>query len=177
MKLKAQNTIEIISMVSVVLVVVVATLMFTNGQKLNLSNLSAININNGQQNQIIKPTQQINTITNSVQTDIETAGTLSNTVANMNETEIIDKLSNKTNADLLTVKSVNNEDVFDLANTLIDNLALTVSPFDKNDLTDTTKAALAKVAVDAKNKLGSDNTSSTYGTYTVYISLLNEIMQ
>ena len=82
MKLKAQNTIEIISMVSVVLVVVVATLMFTNGQKLNLSNLSAININNGQQNQLIKPTQQINTITNSIQTDIETA--INNCISNEN---------------------------------------------------------------------------------------------
>ena len=43
MKLKAQNTMEVITMVALVVVVVVSAFMFMNGKNSKLANLSAIN--------------------------------------------------------------------------------------------------------------------------------------
>lgn len=171
MKIKAQNTIEIISLASIVLIVVVSVFMFMKSNSTNVANLSKLN-NSGASNTITNSagnSSNIQTSETYTKIDVETAGALSSMVAQMKATELKKALDNKTISDLYSVKSNDDEDIFDLANKLITELNLTVSPFDKTDLSSTTKDSLVDVAVKARERLGSEQ-NETYTTYTAVLA-------
>lgn len=175
MKLKAQNTIEIISLVVVVLVVVVSVFMFMNGNSTTeLANLSKINATGNNSSYSGSNESSSNLQANGAysRVDVETAGALSSMVAQMKESELTKAIENKSIDELFSVKSSDEEDVFDLANKLINELSLPVSPFDKNDLSSSTKESLVKVAVDAKVRLGNQKNA----TYTMYTAVLAKII-
>jgi len=174
MKLKAQNTIEVISLVTVVLIVVVSVFMFTKSNTQNTANIAKINTT-GVNNAVSSTTGSSTNVQTSsayAKVDVETAGALSSIVAQMKESDLKKALSNKSIDELYTVKSNDDEDVFDLANKLINDLSLPVSPFDKTDLSTSTKDSLVKVAIDAKNRLG----STPNATYTMYTAVLAKII-
>ncbi len=171
MKLRAQNTIEIVSLVVIVAVVVIAVFMFMNGNKsANLANLSEINTIETSNNM-----QGTNGTSTNIQTsanskiDVETAGSLSSIIVQMNENDIKKALLDKSIEEISSVKSSDDEDIFDLANKLITELSLPVSPFDKADLPSNAKETLVKIAVDAKTRLG-DNQNQTYTMYTAVLA-------
>lgn len=179
MKLKAQNTIEIITMVSLVVVVVLSAFMFMNGHNNDIASLSSINTGgNTSVKQIIKNNDISTNFTTKTGTiDAETAGSLSSIVVNMKDSELLNALNNKTIDDVLAIKTDDGKDVFDLANELIKEYQgqITVSPFeDKLALNDDTKKDLVKVKFDTKAIL--DKTQKTNSTYDEYIAILAVII-
>ena len=168
MKHKAQNVIEVIALVSIVAVTILAWFMLTTDKSVNITNLSKVDklaqISSNEINQLNGPNSvnRNNNIT-------ETAGSLSNYVIAMSKTELENALTNKSIEQITIAKSANGEDIFDLANALIDELNLRISPFDKNDLSDDIKEKLVQVAEEAKNVLNG-GTSSVYINYTALLA-------
>lgn len=167
MKLKAQNTIEIISLVTVVLVIVVAVFTFVRGNNVNIANLSKID--NVVNQEVGNLGSNINEIQINKTVDAETAGSLSSILANKNQSEITKSLKSKSISEILSVKTDDNKDVFDLANILINDLSLNIEQFDKSNLPLTVKDSLVQVAIEAKKELGT-NISNTYTMYTAVLA-------
>ena len=177
MKLKAQNTIEIITMVSLVVVVVLSAFMFMSGNNNSMANLSSINTGKTVVKQVVNNNISTNFVTKTGTIDSETAGSLSSIVVNMKDSELLNSLNNKTIDDVLAIKTDDGKDVFDLANELIKEYQgqITVSPFeDKLALNDDTKKDLVKVKIDTKAIL--DKTQKTNSTYDKYIAILSVII-
>ena len=177
MKLKAQNTIEIITMVSLVVVVVLSAFMFMSGNNDRVASLSSINTGKAPVKKVVKKNISTNFITKTGTIDAETAGSLSSIVANMKDSELLNSLSNKTIDDVLAIKTDDGKDVFDLANALIKEYQgqITVSPFeDKLALNDDTKKDLVKVKIDTKAIL--DKTQKTNSIYDEYVAILSVII-
>lgn len=177
MKLKAQNTIEIITMVSLVAVVVLSAFMFMNGNNSNIANLSSIHVGKSTVNPVVNNSFSTNFTTKTGTIDAETAGSLSSIVVNMKDSELLNSLNNKNIDDVLSIKTDDGKDVFDLANELIKEYQgqITVSPFeDKLALNDDTKKDLVKVKIDTKAIL--DKTQKTNSTYDKYIAILAVII-
>lgn len=175
-KLKAQNTIEIITMVALVGVVVLSAFMFMQGNNTHIANLSKINTGKAT---VAQTSQASNVSTNTTTTpnNYETAGSLSSTVANMSENEIYDLLKNKTLNDVLIVKTSDNKDIFDLADTLIQENSLKISEFGSNkniEFNEDVKTRLVEIASQTKNKLEKEQKTST--TYNLYMDLLSQII-
>ena len=178
MKLKAQNTIEIITMVSLVVVVVLSAFMFMNGHNNDIASLSSINTGgNTSVKQVIKNNDISTNFTTKTGTiDAETAGSLSSIVV-IRDSELLTALNNKTIDDVLAIKTDDGKDVFDLANELIKEYQgqIKVSPFEyKSALNDDTKNDLLRVKNDTKAIL--DKTQKTNSTYDEYIAILAVII-
>ncbi len=176
MKLKAQNTIEVISLVAVVVIVAGAIFMFAknhNGEIANLSSINTIESNNVQSPSSPSGGNDLSSSMQKPGISAETAGSLSSIVANMNENALKKALKDKTAQDLYNVKSYDDKDIFDVANSLIDELGLKISPFDKSDLAVNTKDTLVEVAMEAKAKLNGAQSAS----YKMYTAMLAKIIE
>lgn len=160
MKLRAQNTIEIITMVALVAVVVVSAFMFMNGNNANLANLSSIN--DGKKSIAVSKAPSINrehsVINTTTQTsaDIETAGALS-LLAQISKNDLKEKVANKTLNDFLVIKTEDNEDIIDISNKVIESFPLPKSPIDRNSDINTIKAEIIDVAIAARDKINANN--------------------
>lgn len=176
MKLRAQNTIEIITMVALVCVVVLSAFMFMQGNNTNIASLSAINT--GKKNITINKEVATNS-SNKINDDnnFETAGALSSTIANSTANELYAALSQKTLNDVLVSKTNDNKDIFDLADILIQENSLTISEFGSNrniEFNDEVKSRLVNIAVQTKTKL--DKEQKTSSSYDLYIDILAQII-
>ena len=179
MKLKAQNTMEVITMVALVVVVVVSAFMFMNGKNSKLANLSAINststkpaISKVNKAPILK-TESATTPTS----DAETAGALSQLVANMNRQELLNALANKTLNDILLPKTQEtNEDIFTLADILntayLEDKDIKFFGTNRTNIPPNYKEILVDVAIGTKEKLG----TNTNSVYELYVALLADII-
>lgn len=175
MKLKAQNVMEIITMVALVGIVVVTAFMFMNGNNSKLANLSSINTNKSSTSvtSSLKSQTSTNTITTA---DTETAGALSSILAHSDKTGLAQTLASLTVEDVLLVKTNDNENVFDLADKLIDTHSLPISPFNgEYAFNDDSKLRLKDVAVKTNEKLTQTQATST--TFESYIYLLKQILK
>ena len=176
MKLRAQNTIEIITMVSIVVVVVLSAFMFMHGSDNKMVALSGISKTNFSNTAYIDKEKSTNIKTNNT-IDSETAGALSSRVANMNNSELLDKLSNKTINEIMNIKTTEGKDIFDLANELIKEYQgqITVSPFEEKELLNNeNKKDLVTVKIETKRIL--DITKKTDLVYEQYITLLDIVI-
>ena len=176
MKLKAQNTIEIITMVALVGVVVLSAFMFMHGNSASIAGLSQINT--GKSSHTVNSSVSNNS--SNVITDdnnYETAGALSSTIAKMDKDELYNALKTKTLTDVLLVKTEDNKDIFDLADILIKENSLTISEFGSNrniEFNEEVKGRLVNIALQTKDKLAQQQkTSDVYG---LYIGLLAQII-
>lgn len=173
MKLNAQNTIELVALIIIVLIVVVSVFMFFGNKNYNMLSMTKINNINAEGFNESSGNSSNVTDNNMPQiVDIETAGSLSNKIANISEAELADAIEKKTVSELYGVKSANDEDVFSLANKLIDELNLGLEHIDTSNLTKNSQKALVEVAIKSKNKLG----DSSNATYTMYSAILAKII-
>ncbi len=178
MKLKAQNVIEVITMVALVAVVVVTAFMFMQGNNSNIAKLSSINTGKATSSSPAKApvTKPITTPKTPSTTDTETAGALSSILAYNNKTELAVKLASLTLNDVLVVKTENNETIFELADKLINEYNLPVSPFNgEQAIDDDAKSRLMDIAVKTNDILTQKDTTSV--TFNSYISLLKQILK
>lgn len=177
MKLKAQNTIEVITMVALVVVVVLSAFMFMQGNTSNIASLSSINV---EKKVIVDNKNKIESSTNTITNDsnFETAGALSSTIANMNANELNNALSQKTLNDVLVNKTSDNKDIFDLADILIQENSLPISEFGSNrniEFNDEVKFRLVNVAIQTRNKLEKEHKTSS--AYELYIDILAQVIK
>lgn len=184
MKFKAQNTMEIITAVAVVAVIVFSVLVFVNNKNQNLANLSKINNEQVAQNDFSNgenPSFNENIAKNGIDADkvavkkldTETAGALSNIVKNMSQEELANKLAGKTKSQLGSASSSKGEDVIDLANKLNKELELNFGEVKREDIDKDIIADLLKISAAAKAKLG----NKPNATYTMFNALLGQIIE
>ena len=78
---------------------------------------------------------------------------------------------------MLVSKTNDNKDIFDLADTLIQENSLTISEFGSNrniEFNDEVKSRLVNIAVQTKTKL--DKEQKTSSSYDLYIDILAQII-
>lgn len=179
MKLKAQNSIEIITMVALVAVVVVTAFMFMHGNNSNIASLSGINTGKTTPVSLSNKTplqRPVTTVPTSSKTDIETAGALSSILAYGDKNALANRLATLTLNDVLVVKTQDNETIFELADSLINEYNLPVSPFKgEYAIDDDAKLRLMDIAVKTNDIL--TQKESTSATFDAYVSLLKQILK
>ena len=173
MKLKAQNTMEIITAVAVVAVIAVAVFMFTSARNENLANLTGVKPTAESVDMLAADeSSRFSKSLSPAHINEETAGSMANMVKTASKTELTEKLSSKTDKEITSFQSDDGKDVIDLANELIDELDLNFSKITRDGSVEDISNELVNVSLIAKEKLnGKDNT-----TYNTFLAVLGNII-
>lgn len=177
MKLKAQNTVELVIMVSLVVVVVISIFMFMGGSTQKMANLSKIDDSRiGNSSSVsIGSGSSTNTV------DVETAGALQSNIATMSQAAIESQLASSSAYSYLASKATKDErDIFDLANDLIEECGLhDIDKFIKPIINeDKARKNLALLVVKSSSiiKQKIDEGSGGSQTYVSFISAMEQLM-
>lgn len=177
MKLKAQNTVELVIMVSLVVVVVISIFMFMGGSTQKMANLSKIDDSRiGNSSSVsIGSGSSTNTV------DVETAGALQSNIATMSQSSIERQLASSSAYSYLASNATKDErDIFDLANDLIEECGLhDIDKFIK-PIIDEDKAMknLALLVIESTSIVNQqiNKKEDVSPTYAPFISAMRQVM-